>query len=657
MAHSITKPMKRRKRRYRRCLVCGRAGWAQVWRERVLVTVDREAIWWQDTRTHSPRFGWCVAVTSSAATTLYSRSRFHPTHLECDMSMKRSAILCALVLAFGFQADPSLPTAMASNSSDTQVLSRASVQMGHDSSHSVVRWLRLQMAVASASVGPDRRTVSIRFRDGFQAAILTPTLRKVGLPRLGALLRPGAPSSAPAVQAAVWEPFASELGLGPNAGDIEVQQLQAAGFAVDQKYDTSVTVAQMATLSRFNVVYMHTHSGLTASGDGIVASGEPVNGDSSVAPFLADGSVITVGVAGSAQQYYGITGTFITRHEGIFPSGSLLFLNGCALLRSTTFWQALHSRGVSTLVSWDQNGAAKDDFLSAAAFFNVMGTGQTVAGAISTLRASGYGTSSDNGVPATLGYAGDGTLTLHGAAVTGGPGPTPPIATSTTVPVATSTATPVVTATPIPTATAAPSSTSTSTPVPTHPPVPAFVSLSNVVNPGATQRISVSNLLPSTALQIRVTFPNGETVVAHANADSAGHAQFSFLQAGSTLTRHSRIAQVEITATTSSGTATTTMHFTVGFGKVDVVVQPRALPPGGAGAILVHTRAHKSVTVTLHFASGKKTTLRGLTGSHGWVKLRFNLPRSAKRGRSVTVRAVVRLHGKSVRASSALSIT
>ena len=603
-----------------------------------------------------PRYGSRRGVTSAAGTTLYSRPRFQLALLEWDMSMKLSAILCVFVLAFGYLASVRPPLATASVSNDSQVLAIASVQMGHSSASRVVRWLRLQTAVSSASVGRDRRTISIKFRDGREAAILSQSLRNVALPRLRPMLRPGAPNAAPAAPAAVWEPFAAELGLGPNAGDIEVQQLQAAGFAVDQKYDTNVTVAQMATLSRFNVVYMHTHSGLTASGDGIVASGEPVNGDPSVAPFLNDGSVIPVGVAGSAQQYYGINSSFITRHEGAFPGGSLLFLNGCALLRSTIFWQALHSRGVSTLVSWDQNGAAKDDYLSAAAFFNVMGTGQAVAGTISTLRASGYGTSSDNGVPATLGYVGDGTVTLHSAAAAGGPGPTPPAATSTPVPTATSTARPVATATSIATATAAPSSTPTSTPVPTHPPVPALVSLSNVVNPGATQRISVSNLLPSTALQIRVTFPNGGTVVGHANADSAGHAQFSFLQAGSTLTRHSRIAQVEITATTASGTATTTIHYTIGFGKVDVVVQPRALPRGGAGAILVHTLAHKRVVVTLHFAGGGTTTLHGVTGTLGWVKLHLKLPQSAKRGQSVPVRAVVRLHGKSVRASTVLSI-
>jgi hypothetical protein len=572
--------------------------------------------------------------------------------------MKLVRFVLILAVFGGSLANSQLPLAAAAGSSDTQVLSTASLELGHTALGPVVSWLRSQRVISSASVGRDHRTISIRFRDGLRAAILSQIQHSIALPRLRPLLSPGAPSAAPGAQAAVWEPFATELGLGPNAGDIEVQALQSAGFAVDQKYDTTVTVAQMATLSRFNVVYMHTHSGVSAAGDGIVASGEPANGDPSVMPYLNDGSVITVGVAGSSQQYYGVTSAFITRHEGTFLGGSLLFLNGCALLRSTTFWQALRGRGVAALVSWDQNAAAKDDYLSAAAFFNVMGTGQSVSAAISTLHAAGYGTSSDNGVPATLGYLGDGSVTLSSAAAAGSPGPTPVPVTNTPVPAATSTAPPVATITPTETVTpiSVPTSTSTSTPVPTHPPVPALVSLLKSVNPGTTQHISVADIMPSSTVQIRVTFPDGEVMGAHAISDSTGHAQFSFLQPGSKLTRHSRTAQVEVIAMTASGTATTTVHYTIGFGKVDVVVQPRTLARGGQGAIMVHSRSGKQVTVTLRAASGKTTRLVGRTGILGWVKLHFRLPSSLRSGQSVQVRAVVRLSGKTVHASTILAI-
>ena len=265
------------------------------------------------------------------------------------------------------------------------------------------------------------------------------------------------------------------------------------------------------------------------------------------------------------------------------------------------------------------------------------------------MHAAGYGTSSENGVPATLGYVGDGSVTLQSAAAGGGGQPTPP-ATNTPVPAATSTPQPVATAT------SAPVPTSTSTPVPTHPPVPALISLAKVVKPGATQHISIGNLMPATPIRIRVIFPDGEVVQGHTTSDSAGHTQFAFVQAGSKLTRRSRTASVEVTATTATGRTTTTVHYTIGFGTVDVVAQPRTLPPGGKGSILVHTRAHTAVSVTLKVVNGKPMKLRGTSGKRGWVKFSFTLQPSAHRAQSVRVLATVRLHGKSVQAMTTLTV-
>jgi hypothetical protein len=489
-----------------------------------------------------------------------------------------------------------------------------------------------------------------------QAAILPKLQSDVAVLGLRTLARVAAPVGAPtAPQAAVWEPFASELGLGPSAGDIEVQQLQAAGFAVDQKYDTNVTVAQLATLSRFNVVYMHTHSGVSSGGDGVLASGELANGDPAVAPYIQDGSVITVGVSGSSQQYYGITSKFISAHEGTFPANALLFLNGCALLRATTFWQALHARGAGAMVSWDQNAASKDDYLSAAAFFNVMGTGSSVSGALSTVRASGYGSSSDNGVPATLGYVGDGSITLHTAAAGGSRNQAPP-PTGTPVPVAMATQTPVPVATATRTPTPAPTPTSTATPLPTHPPLPPLISLASAVKPGTAQHISIGNLSPSTPVRLRVTFPNGEIMQSQTTADAAGIARFQFVQAGSTLTRHSRKAVVEITSTTASGTATATQTYTIQYGKVDVVANPRTPRAGGTSVVLVHSKAHKAVTVAIKLAGGKATKLHGTTGKLGWLKLSYKVARSVRPGQRLVIRATVQLGGKNVQATTTVTV-
>lgn len=571
--------------------------------------------------------------------------------------MTKTAYVLLLLFGSVALATPPHGIVAAAVANDTHVLALGSVKRGHESPVAVMRWLRLQRVVRSVSLGRDGETIDLHFRDGLHAAILPKSQHSVALSSFGALNRPAIPTRAPAgAQAAVWEPFATELGLGSNAGDIEVQRLQAAGFAVDQKYDTSVTVSKLASLSNFNVVYMHTHSGVTAGGGGVVASGELANGDPNVLPYVQDGSVITVGVSGSSQQYYGITSQFISAHEGMFPANALVFLNGCALLRATTFWQALNVHGVATLISWDQNAQAKDDFLSAAALFNVMGSGQTVAGAIAILRNAGYGVSSDNGVPATLGFLGDGTNTLHAAAAGGNQVAMPSPATATSMP----TETPLPVASPTPTVTSSPVPTLiptvTSTLVPTHPPVPSLATLIGLVKPGARQHVSVQNLVPATEVQLRVAYPNGDIMQIQTQADSTGAARFSYAQPSSKLTRTSRTALVAITSTTTSGTATNTLKYTIGYGKIDLVANPRIVRSGGHGAIFVHTKAGQSVTVRFKPAGGKARTKQGNTGVHGWLKVRYSLSAFSHRSHKLLIRATVRLHNHTYRTSTTISV-
>jgi uncharacterized membrane protein (DUF2068 family) len=219
--------------------------------------------------------------------------------------MKLSAL--ALALAAAGLLFPAAGMARTTTSADTAVLGAASLRLRGETSSAVISWLTRQRGVRSAALGPDHRTIEVRFRDGGQAAILPSLTTTVRLGGLRPLLRAAAPAQAPGARAAVWEPFATELGLGPHAGDVEVQLLQAAGFSVDQAYDTTVTVASMASLASYAVVYMHTHSGLTQSGDGVLATGQLDTNDPSVAPLISDGSVIPVGVAGSSDTYYGIT--------------------------------------------------------------------------------------------------------------------------------------------------------------------------------------------------------------------------------------------------------------------------------------------------------------------------------------------------------------
>ncbi len=305
---------------------------------------------------------------------------------------------------------------------DAAVVSSASQKLGPWSQSRALHWLRHQPGVASAAVGRDGQTVSIRFTDGLRGAVLprTATLARLSLPsvRLGARPRLR-PHQTPGGRAIILEPVATELGLGPNAGDIEVSDLKAAGYTVDQLYDTQVTVSAMLTLPRYNVVYMHTHSGVDPNGDGLLATGQYAQPDATVQPYLNDGTVEITGVAGTGQTYYGISTRFVTIHMGIFPAGSFLFINGCAL-STTNFEPALLQHGAGAVISWNNEVTAQVGYISSAGVFYYMSSkGDSIATAVQQVTADGNGTSTYNNQPATLGFQGDGSITLQSAAAGG----------------------------------------------------------------------------------------------------------------------------------------------------------------------------------------------------------------------------------------------
>ena len=400
--------------------------------------------------------------------------------------MLRPVLLFVIVVA-GLVGIPRGAASASYDAQDGNVLGMASMRLGHQSMSRVLGWLRHQPSVRSALRGDDGRTVDIRFRDGSRAAILPSTFSRVRLPlallhpHLQLLSRQGAPAGA--ARALVMEPFASQLGLGPQAGDAEVGDLQSAGYSVDQLYDTQVTLKALTTLSQYNVAYMQTHAGVVTGGEGIVASGELEGTDPNVGPLIRNGTVILIGVSGSSQKYYGITSSFITRYEGQFPAHSLVFLNGCNLLSSPRFWNALSAKGAGVLVSWDREATSTDNFIAGATFFKYMDNpGTTVTSAIAAVRAAGFGTSLVEGAVANLGSTGDGTVTLGNAAAapekTPQPGtPTPGLPVATGQPTNSGpTPTALVLRTPIPptatsvarpTATRTPQTAATGTPQPT----------------------------------------------------------------------------------------------------------------------------------------------------------------------------------------------
>lgn len=552
---------------------------------------------------------------------------------------------------------------------DARMLHLASLRLGHASAPALLRWLQGQRSVRQVNIGRDGKTLDIRFSDGMRAAVLSDGLGEavlrapVPMPKVMSDMRQAAPAQSGTGRAVVLEPFASELGLGPTAGDVEVHDLQSAGFSVDQGYDTAVTVATMLTLSNYNVIFMFAHSGIGSGGDGVIATGELAGTDPSVAPYLADGSVIVVGVAGSNNQYYGITSRFVSEHMGSFPSHSIMFVNGCNLLSAPAFWSAASAKGLGVLVSWDNESKGPENYLAAGAFFAEMDTGMTVSGAITAELQAGYGTSTVNGQTATLGFIGNGAITLAAAAGgSPGPGPTstaPPVTappTQTVAPTPTQpppTSTPTTAPTVIP-PTATPTSVPpTATPIPT--PVPLSISLRAKVRSGTLQRI-VARTLAGAHVRFLITFPNGDRHARTVTADAGGVASFSFVQPASTILRGHLHASVLVEAGSGATAATRTATYRIGWNAVDVSVRPRLARPHARIMIWVHS--HVRTTVILSVGTGNRwlAHLRTRTGPRGWAHVSYRLP-AAIRSRSLVVRADVHLRGAGYHTRTILTVS
>jgi len=320
------------------------------------------------------------------------------------------------------------------------------------------RWLRHQTDVSRVAVGPDHATIAISFRDGAELAILPATLpraRPTLLPLMRPASVPGSMVRDPAAtgRAIVLEPFATELGLGPTAGQDEANALTRAGFAVDVLRDAQVTVGTMSTLSSYGAVYFQTHSAVLPDGDAIV-----VTGQTDSAPYgdlYREHSLIQAFVAGDPAKklYNAITSHFVTGHMGAFPSGSIMFLNGCAVLNAPVFWKALQQQNVSALISWDADVYSSSNEVAGSFVTTKLVNGDSVSAAVDDARQSGVGFDVVGDKVVHLGFSGDGAASL--SAVLGRKAtltPAPSTDTPTPVPTATSTPMPTATSTPMPTA-------------------------------------------------------------------------------------------------------------------------------------------------------------------------------------------------------------
>jgi hypothetical protein len=199
---------------------------------------------------------------------------------------------------------------------------------------------------------------------------------------------------------------------------------------------------------------METHSNIWGAGDVVIMTGE--TNDQNYLPLLRDGSIVQTTVAGQKKKVYynALTTAFFAKHLDNFPTNSILFFNGCSLLKAAPFWTALQQRNVATLISWDE--FALDSVAGAAGEYVLahLWSGQSVAASIAAARAIGLGKSVRGKTVAHLGFLGDGSDTLlralHGstsvtpsstATATVTPSPTPGVSAVTFAPTPTVTPT------------------------------------------------------------------------------------------------------------------------------------------------------------------------------------------------------------------------
>jgi outer membrane protein assembly factor BamB len=209
--------------------------------------------------------------------------------------------------------------------------------------------------------------------------------------------------------------------------------------------------------------------------------------------------------------------------------------------------------------------------------------------------------------------------------------PPPPISTPSPGP----SPTPASTNTPGPTSTPGPTATSTA---PTT--APLTITAKASVAAGKTQ---VVNFVTTAGVQIsvRVNYPNGDHQSKKVKANARGHATYSYTQGASKIKHKSSIATIIATVGTGATLTTKQVTYTIGFGKLDISVDPRTVAAKKVVNIYIHSKVGKRVAAYLLFPSGRFVTLPGTAGSKGWAHIKYTVPTKATKGskHKVTVQA------------------
>lgn len=309
-------------------------------------------------------------------------------------------------------------------------------------------WLEHLRTISSVRIEPDGRTLDVHFRDGAELVIVPQAWHRLPTSHIRRAVPlttqlPQAPAAGG--RAVVLEPFANELGLGPHAGQAEIDALQGAGYKVDTFLNGDVTIPLMENLASYSVVYMETHAGPLVNADGSVDA-LVLTGETNAHPYAAlfqEGSVLQGFAAGDSMHLYvAIRAKFVTKHIGTFADSSLIYLDGCDILAAPVFVHAVLDRNVSTLVSWDNKVGNTTSEQAAGLTFQDLVAGKSVSASVADTTRAGFGASvyidpqSGKVITAHLGYQGNGDDTLSRAMAGATPTPSP-----TSLPTATPTAT------------------------------------------------------------------------------------------------------------------------------------------------------------------------------------------------------------------------
>jgi len=217
--------------------------------------------------------------------------------------------------------------------------------------------------VASCGLSNDNSTIWIKYVSGVRSFIITKPMEESSgedkysniendLPNRR-VLHAGVFSAPPPnkKKAIVLEPFDhnGSGGLKDSSPEKIVSTLQESGFEVKYARNSDVTINLLTTLNKYDVIYIHTHSGYNED-DVFLMSGEKVTAAKTNLYENKYGNSVDFGTV-DGEKGYCITPEFFKSIKG-FPN-SLVYVSGCNTLKNNSMANALKTAGVSVYLGYN----------------------------------------------------------------------------------------------------------------------------------------------------------------------------------------------------------------------------------------------------------------------------------------------------------------